>query len=160
MESSKRDKLISLIFPVVTVLYGCITLYGGMYQLIMQRMTGFITIAAGLITGVLIMLLKINTFDCLKTQTIAFVVTLWLHLVTKTNIIRVGQPGFILDAISVVYYLIVDLGSIVIMMFNLPKGITVRQRLAVFFANPVLYMLFNSLMNVLSDFLEDNNLLG
>lgn len=158
MEFSKKDKLLSLIFSVLTVLYGVTVIISGIYNLMMQRITGTVTIAAGIITAALILLLKINTVECLKVQTITVVVTFWLHMVTATGVVSMGGSDF-QEVIQTVYYLAVDLGSIVIMMFKLPGGITARQRLAVFFANPVLYSLINKLMKIFSDFLQDLGLI-
>lgn len=158
MEFSKKDKLLSLIFPVLTVLYGVTVIISGIYNPMMQRITGTVTIAAGIITAVLVLLLKINTVECLKVQTITVVVTFWLHMVTATGVVSMGGAE-LQEVIQTVYYLAVDLGSIVIMMFKLPGGISVRQRLAVFFANPVFYSLINRLMKIFSDFLQDLGLI-
>ncbi len=159
MEFSKKDKLLSLIFPVLTVLYGITVIISGMYHPVMQRITGAVIIAAEIITAALILLLKINTTECLKVQTITAVVTFWLHLVKTSNIVTGGVAADFTNVINIIYFLVVDLGSIVLMMFKLPGGISVRQRLVVFFANPVLYVLINRLMNVFSDFLEDLDLI-
>lgn len=152
MEFSKRDKAFSLVFPVITVMYGVIIILSGMYHPVMQRITGFTVIGAAVITGVLVIVLKINTFACLKYQTISFVVTVWLHIITRADFIMTG--GDYQKVVYDIYYFVVDLGSILLMMFNLPKEINARQKLAVFFANPVLYMLINSLMSELSALLE------
>ncbi len=159
MEFSKKDKLLSLIFPVLTVLYGVTVIISGMYHPIMQRITGAFIIAAGIIIAALILLFKINTTECLKVQTITAVVTFWLHLVKTSNIVTSGVGADFTAIINIIYFLVVDLGSIVLMMFKLPGGISVRQRLVVFFANPVLYVLVNRLMNIFSDFLEDLGLI-
>ncbi len=159
MEFSKKDKLLSLIFPVLTVLYGITVIISRMYHPVMQRITGAVIIAAGIITAALILLLKINTTECLKVQTITAVVTFWLHLVKTSNIVTGGVAADFTNVINIIYFLVVDLGSIVLMMFKLPGGISVRKRLVVFFANPVLYVLINRLMNVFSDFLEDLDLI-
>lgn len=158
MEFSKKDKLLSLIFPILTVLYGGTVIIGGMYHPMMQRTTGAVIIAAGIITAVLTLLLKVNTVECLKVQTITTVVTFWLHMVTASGVVSLGGAEF-QEVFYTIYYLVIDLGSIIIMMFNLPGGITVRQRLIVFFANPVLYVLINKLMNKFSDFLQEIGLI-
>lgn len=159
MEFSKRDKVFSLVFPVITVMYGVIIILSEMYHPVMQRITGFTVIGAAVIIGALIILLKINTFACLKYQTISFIITIGIHFVTANNFIVIGGGISYADVIYWIYYFVVDLGSILLMMFNLPKEAGVRQRVAVFFANPVLYMLINSLMKMFSDFLTDIGLL-
>ena len=153
MEFSKRDMVISLVFPAITVMYGVIIILSGVYHPIMQNITGFTVIGAAIIVGVLIMTLKINTFDCLKYQTISFLVTLGIHFVTANDFIVIGGGVSYADVIYGIYYFVVDSGSILLMMFKLPKEIGVRQRLAVFFANPILYMLINRLMSELSSLL-------
>ena len=158
MEFTKKDKLLSLIFPVITALYGIILCLSGGYPLFKYIMGG-VTIAAGVITGVLVITLRINTTACLKMQTIAFVVTVWLHIMTQTGIVMSGTQN-IVDAIYVIYYLAVDLGSIVLMMFKLPDEITAVQRLIVFFSNPILFTLINRLMDIFADFLKGLGLLS
>ncbi|MDE7230898.1 MAG: hypothetical protein K2N56_10500 [Oscillospiraceae bacterium] len=159
MEFSKRDKVFSLVFPVITVMYGVIIILSGVYHPFMQRITGFTVIGAAVITGALIILLKINTFACLKYQTISFVITVWIHFVTADTYVTIGGGISYADIIYWIYYFVVDLGSILLMMFKLPEDIGVRQRAAVFFANPVLYMLVNRLMKLFSGFLTDIGLL-
>ncbi len=158
MGFSKRDKLFSLLFSVITVMYGIVVFLSRMYHPLIERITGAVIISAGVLTGVLIMVLKINTFDCLKYQTISFVVTVWLHIVTKSDFIMIGGGNY-QKVIYWIYYFVIDVGSILLMMFNLPNETGVRQRVAVFFANPVLYMLINSLMNAFSDYLMGIGLL-
>ena len=158
MEFSKRDKVFSLVFPVITVMYGVIIILSGMYHPLMQRITGFTVIGAGIAVGVLIMVLKINTFPCLKYQTISFVITFGLHYVTANDLVS-GGNSFI-SAFFVLYYIAIDIGSILLMMFKLPKEINTRQRVMVFFADPVLYMLINRLMGELSGLLVKIGVLG
>lgn len=158
MEFTKKDKLLSLIFPVITALYGIILFLSGGYPLFKYIMSA-VTLASGVITGVLVIVLRINTTVCLKVQTITFVVTVWLHIMTETGIVMSGTENFA-DAIHVIYYIAVDLGSIVLMMFKLPDEITAGQRLIVFFSNPILFTLINRLMDVFADFLKGLGLLS
>lgn len=159
MEFTKKDMLLSLIFPVITVLYGIIIFFSGEYDRMFQHITGVVTFAAGVVTGVLVMALKINTTECLKVQTIAFVVTFWLHSVTQTGFVPFGAANFI-EQFYVLYYLAIDIGSIMLMMFRLPEDITARQRLTVFFSNPFLFSIINRLMMVFVNFLDDIGLLS
>lgn len=158
MEFTKRDKMISLIFPVITTLYGIIIILGRMYHPVLERITGAVIISAGVLTGVFIVKCKINTLDCLKMQTVAFVVVIWLHMVTKVSVTMFMDTGT-LYLIYSIFYFIVDVGAIILMMIKLPAEASARKKLVVFFSNPVLYMLINSLMSLLSDFLMGIKLL-
>lgn len=161
MEFSRTNKILSLIFPVITVLFGVITLIGGLYHPLVQRTVGAVIIAAGIVLGMLILKFKIDTSECLKVQTITILVLLWLHLVTaNVMVMTVGGGEFdILGIIYTIFYLAIDLGAAVIMMFNLPHGIGARKSLVVLFSHPVVYMVFNRLMNIFADFLDGIGLL-
>ena len=157
--SAKKDRLLSLIFPVITVLYGFVLFFSGEYDKMFQHITGGVTIAAGVVTAALIAALKIDISACLKVQAIALVATFWLHLVAKWNIVPAGY-GDIVDVIYMIYFLAIDLGSIVIMMFKLPGEITKGQSVIVLFSDPVFFSLVNTLMKVFANFLKDLGLLG
>ncbi len=156
MEFSKRNKILSMIYPAITVLYGVFTFLSRAYQPMVEQITGAVITVAGIVVGVLIMTLKIDTSECLKMQTIAFVVTVWMYVVTHNDL---GTEPYVGVKIYFVLYLIVDIGSIFLMMIKLPDKVTLRQKLAVFFANPVLYMLLNNLMEAFGNLLAGVGLL-
>lgn len=155
MEFSKRDRLISLIMPFVSVLYGVFVLISHIYHPMFQLMTGFTAIGGGIVTGLVMMLRGINIVPCLKSPTIAAVITFWLHMVASTDIITAD----FIDVFYKIFFICIDLGSVIFMIFRLPVEAERRQKLAVFFANPVLYSLLNSLMKSFSDFLSELHLL-
>lgn len=158
MEFSRTNKILSLIFPVITVMFGVVIFLSKMYHPLLEKITGAVITFAGVLTGVLIVKLKIDTFECLKMQTISFVITLWLHMVTKVSVTMfMDTEAFYVTYL--IFYFIVDVGAIILMMIKLPAKAAARQRLVVFFANPVLYMILNRLMNIISDFLMGIKLL-
>ena len=156
MEFSRTQKILSLIYPVITVLYGILTFLSRSYQPKVEQITGAVIILSGIAVGILILALKINTSECLKMQTIAFVVTVWLHIVTKFSFGVLGEIG---ETVYFIYYLIVDIGSIFLMMIKLPEEAALRKKLTVFFANPILYILLNNLMSAFGNMLAKIGLL-
>ena len=159
MEYSKRDRLISLIMPLVSVLYGVWVLLGHAYHPVFQFVTGLSAIGGGVITGVVMMLCRINIVPILKVPTIAAVVTFWLHFVSSSGII-ISLAGNFIAAFYVIFFIVIDLGSVVLMMIKLPEETQRRQKLAVFFANPVLYSLINTLMKEFANYLSKLHLLS
>lgn len=127
-----------------------------------QLVTGLSAAVGGVVTGLVMMLRNINIVPCLKSPTIAAVITFWLHIVASADVIAVGFGGSadVTAAFYAVYFIVIDPGSIVFMMFKLPADADRRQKLVIFFANPVLYSLINTLMKTFSNFLEELHLLG
>lgn len=156
MEYSPRDRIISLIIPFVSVLFAVWRLLGHVYNPMFQLVTGLSAICGGVITGVVMMLKKINLVPILKVPTVAIVVTFWLHLACMFGDMAGGWAAYF----YMPFILIIDLGSIILMMFKLPEEADRGQRLSIFFANPVLYFLIDRVMRIFSGFLAGLGLMS
>lgn len=171
MEFSKKDKLLSLIFPGLTVIYGSLVILGtyhpDFWQIIVYGpfeyptskstaslfpytiIVGRLAIVSGLITGGLTIIFKINTAVYLKIQTIAAVITfLFWYLVGA----RIGRSPYIDSAtiINTVMYFI----SVFISVVKMPDEASVRDRLIVLFSNPLLFALLKGLAKLLMGYFE------
>lgn len=159
-----KDKLLSLIFPSICVVYGVIELLSGIEPI--HKAAAPIAIAAGVIVGALILIFKINIVGYLKVLTVSTVISylMWVFVGGRIDSFAVTGGLFNIDLhlqelISNIYNICVLLGAVIISALKMPEGTSVRDRLIVFFANPVFYSLLKWLWMVISDFLVDSGAL-
>lgn len=150
MEFSVKDRLLSLIFPALCVVYGILELLSGVRHI--YKAAGVAAIAAGIVVGSLILIFKINIVGYLKILTISTVVSflMWYTVGARFPVSAIH------DIISNIFNIGVLFGSVVISTLNMPEHTPVRDRLIVFFSNPVLYSLLNWLWRIIYGFLVDS----
>lgn len=146
MEFSTKDKLLSLIFPVLTVLYGLWVIFlGREYLLVLTIIVGGSAIAAGVLTGALTLAFKIDTTEYLNARAIVTGVTLLIHLLIVERISWIAVYNICNMAVGIL--------SVFISTVKMPYEASVRDRLIVLFSNPVLFALLSTLAGIFSDFL-------
>lgn len=144
-----KNRISSLVLPVITLLFGVWTGAGGSYNsIILKWIVAGCAFTGAIVMGLLIMLMKIDLVPYLKSPVIAYVVTFWLHIVAAPMSINPLLGNF-----YNYFFLAVDITSVLIMMIKLPNEIKRRESLTIFFANPVLYYIIDDVLYVFSEFL-------
>ncbi len=158
----RSARLLSLLYPFITLLYAALVMFSGVYDRKMQYISGGVIAAAAIITGAVVFIKKIDVTICFKAMTIGTIVTLFLWFVTIPSFegsLQTGNSPSTLGIVSHIYYLAIYLGTVVIVALKQPDGIPDETKIAAFFSNPVLYVLFNRVVRIAAEFLKELKLI-
>lgn len=153
MEYTTKEKILALIFPAVCVLYGLLELrifgysYSSFGSALLRNIVPILSVLGGIVTGLIAVRLKIDFVPYLKILTIGTVLTFLFYILIVLRFMWY-QLGEIFHAVILVI-------AAFLMTVKMPDEASVRDRVIITFANPVLYSLLNKLSGLLLSYLYD-----
>lgn len=151
MEYTIKHKVFALIFPSVCVLYGLLELrvfgysYNSFGSALLNNLVPILSVLGGIVTGLTAVLLKVDFEPYLKVLTIGTVITYLFYFLI---VMYFSNP-----VLGNIFHTAILFIAVFLMTVKMPDEASVRDRLLVTFANPVMYSLLNKLCGFLIDFL-------
>lgn len=153
MEYSVKDRLLSLIFPALCVVYGLLEFRIYLFDnrpfgiALFNNAGAILAILGGVITGFIAVRLKIDFEPYLKVLTIGTVLAFMFYIMIVMQ--------FAWFEIGEIYHVVILFIAVFLMTVKMPAEADARDRLVAAFANPVLYSLLNRLCKYLLSYLYD-----